>query len=125
MNAEAAPFPIRHEPRPWRTRVATSALPFHLTTTAFLLYHLLRVRLSMRVIGRVLHALLVLTLTFLLLWIVYYAVSLLLPQQRPPQRQSKEVEEFERVPTVQDIVSFSHTRRCGGVYIDMFDRPSL
>ncbi|KAF2794266.1 hypothetical protein K505DRAFT_417249 [Melanomma pulvis-pyrius CBS 109.77] len=63
----------------------------------------------MRIIGRVLHALLVLILTFLLIWSVHYAFSLLLPQQRPPQRQSKEVEEYERVPTVQDIAKSLNT----------------
>jgi hypothetical protein len=59
----------------------------------------------MRIISRVLHALLVLTLTLLLIWSVYYAFSLLGLQAHPQEWHDREAEEYDRVPTVQDIVS--------------------
>jgi membrane-anchored glycerophosphoryl diester phosphodiesterase (GDPDase) len=61
----------------------------------------------MRIISRVLHALLVLTLTFLLIWSVYYAFSLLGSRAHPRERHDREAEEYDRIPTVQDIVSRS------------------
>jgi hypothetical protein len=61
----------------------------------------------MRIFSRVLHALLVLTLTFLLIWSVYYAFSLLGSPVHPRERHDREAEEYDRIPTVQDIVSRS------------------
>jgi hypothetical protein len=59
----------------------------------------------MRIISRVLHALLVLTLTLCLFWSVYYAFSLLGSQAHPREWHDREADEYDRVPTVQDIVS--------------------
>ena len=60
----------------------------------------------MRFLFRILHTLLVLTLTILLLWSVYYAFSLLSYDPQQPQVQSNpEIDESERIPSVQNIVS--------------------